>query len=113
MCGIIHLYIRNKKGADMMRIVEVTVILLNKNQNRIFNSLCDKYNIMHIAISKVTYPTYMMLITTSTGITAVPNGSRRGKYGVETYFGSSVYTLNEFKESVEELLNLECYEGGK
>ena len=44
-------------------------------------------------------------VVDSNNITAVPNSSRTGAYGAETYYGCSVYTLNEFKENVNHLIS--------
>ena len=42
-----------------------------------------------------------MLLKTANGMVAVPNSSRKGEYGVETCYGCSVYTLDEFKDMNE------------
>ena len=86
-----------------MKVAKIAVSVFN--QNRTFSELCNKYGIKHISTSKITLPTYMMLIITSDNITAVPNSSRTGAYGAETYYGCSVYTLNEFKENVNHLIS--------
>ena len=88
-----------------MKVAKIAVSVFNKHQNRTFSELCNKYGIKHISTSKITLPTYMMLIITSDNITAVPKSSRTGAYGAETYYGCSVYTLNEFKENVNHLIS--------
>lgn len=54
-----------------MKVAKIAVSVFNKHQNRTFSELCNKYGIKHISTSKITLPTYMMLIITSDNITAV------------------------------------------
>ena len=94
-----------------MRVADIAVAISNKSQNRVFNLLCEKHNVKHLPISKVSFPTYMMLLRTQDGIVAIPNNSRKGSYGVESFYGCSVYTLEEFKKNIMEMTSDNNEEG--
>mgnify|MGYP004602285943 CR=1 FL=1 len=87
-----------------MSFAEIAIIISTKSQGRTFVTLCKKYNIKYVSINyeeQRKFPIYMMLLKTANGTVAVPNSSRKGEYGVETCYGCSVYTLDEFKDMNE------------